>query len=254
MFYLYLFVDDAVTQLAGAFQVLLGADGPSHQGNTLVLAGQTQFVVDGADLEGNEIRLDQRIEQQILIVVGHLGIVLAVIAQLAPDVLGRVAPQPDEHLGFKGLQDEMPRILCQLFHQQRLQTAHVGRAVVFDLNEQGHLTVYQRQHLIHRGDLLLGAQQPQLFQIPEGPLCYLSGNAGHALQLQIVEDDQLTVGSDADVQFDGVATLHRLLKSGKGIFGHALLLVVQAPVGHQFVLVDEFGSLPLGHKNPSTVG
>ena len=205
-------------------------------------------------MEGDKIGLYKGIEQQILIIIGHLGVILAVIAQLTADVLRSVASQPDQHLRLEGLKDKIALILCQFFHQQGLQTAHISSTVVLDLDEQGHLAVHQRQHFVHSGNGLLGSQQPQLFQVPEGPAGHLTGNAGHALELQIVKHDQLIVGSNANVQFDGMAALHRQLKGGKRVFGHALILIVQAPVGHQFVSFNEIGSLPLGHKNPSTYG
>jgi hypothetical protein len=63
-----------------------------------------------------------------------------------------------------------------------------------------------------------------------------------------MKNDQLVVGSDAHVQFDGVTPFDSKLKRSHGVFGYAAPIVVQAAMRHQSELFNEIYLFAFRHK------
>ena len=59
----------------------------------MLLAGQAKLIVDLLNIKGNKIRAAQGIEHQVAGIELKLLVLIVQIAQLAPDILGRVAVQ-----------------------------------------------------------------------------------------------------------------------------------------------------------------
>ena len=201
------------------------------------------------DVKGDKIRLGHGVEQQIPGIAAQPAVRGADAAQLSPDILGRVAAQPDQHLRVERLQNERSFVPAQALHQQGFQPAHAAALVVFDLDQQGHPAVHQLQQLVHGGDARVRPQQAQLLQVLQGPLLQIAGDAGHPLQFVVMKHHQAVIRGDVYVQFDGMSPVHGPLKGRNRILRHAVCMVMQPAVGHQSIILDKIGFFPFCHSS-----
>lgn len=158
-----------------------------------------------------------------------------------------MALKPPDHPGVEGLHAVQARIALQQRHGLLAQLLLAG--VAFDFHNQRRAAVHQLQHLGEQGHLLLGAKQAAAGKLLVGHFIDVPLHPAGAAKGAVVVDHHLAVLGQLHIQLHAEAAPGRQLKGHQGVLRHALLPVVQAPVG--VVVLVEGGEIRLGELGPN---
>ena len=153
-----------------------------------------------------------------------------VFAELAPDDLRAILFQPPDAPGVEGLDAVQHLILIQhgaggggqgiVVPPLRLQLHHQGKATLLK----------QGQHLLQKGNFLVGALQAVGFQLPGRQVLHQHINPSGTQKACIVDNGQISVLHQMHIQLHAEAPADGLLVGKDRVFRGQILSVV-APVG-----------------------